>query len=164
MVIEAEVGARKEMSFIQYLKYWIPVLFWMIFIFWMSTGTFSEKNSASTVESVLRFLIPAILPEMVDIMQWALRKLGHVAEYFVLGCLLFRAFRGASKESRIPRWAFSSFLVLVFYAASDELHQSFVPTRTASVYDVGIDILGGIIALVLSALRHHSRSKKIANG
>ena len=162
MVIEAEVGARKEMSFIQYLKYWIPVLFWMIFIFWMSTGTFSEKNSASTVESILRFLIPAILPGMIDVMQWALRKLGHVAEYVVLGYLLFRAFRGASKESRIPRWTFSSFLVLVFYAASDELHQSFVPARTASVYDVGIDILGGIIALVLSALLHLPRSKKIA--
>ena len=163
MVIEAEVGARKEMSFIQYLKYWIPVLFWMIFIFWMSTGTFSEKNSASTVESILRFLIPSILPGMIDVMQWALRKFGHVAEYFVLGYLLFRAFRGGSKESRIPRWAFSSFLVLVFYAASDELHQSFVSTRTASVYDVGIDILGGIIAMALSALLHLHRSEKIAN-
>jgi len=51
----------------------------------------------------------------------------------------------------------------VFYAASDELHQSFVSTRTASLHDVGIDILGGIIALVLSALLHLRRSKKIAN-
>ena len=135
----------------------------MIFIFWMSTGTFSEQNSASTVESILRFLLPAILPEMIDMIQWALRKSGHVAEYFILGFLLFRAFRGGSKELRIPRWAFSSFFVLVFYAASDELHQSYVSTRTASLYDVGIDMLGGIIALGMSALLHLGRSKKIAN-
>jgi VanZ family protein len=152
------------MSFTRYLKYWIPVLLWMIIIFWMSTETFSSQNTASIVEPILRFMMPAVLPQTIDMIHGALRKLGHVAEYFVLGSLLFRAFRGGSKELRILRWAFSSFFVLVFYAASDELHQSFESTRTASLYDVGIDILGGIIALVLSALRHHSRSKKIANG
>lgn len=88
-----------------------------------------------------------------------LRKVGHVANYFVLGFLLFRAFRGGSKELRIPRWALSSFFVLVLYAASDELHQSFVSTRTASLHDVGIDMLGGITALGLSALLHLSHKR-----
>ncbi len=154
-------GAQQKMSFIRYLKYWIPVLLWMIFIFWMSTATFSEKNSASTVGAVLRLLMPSILPEVIDMIQWAVRKLGHVAEYFLLGFLLFRAFRGDSKEFGILRWASYSFFVLVFYAASDEFHQSFVSTRTASACDVGIDLLGGIIALALSALLHLSSSKEL---
>ena len=145
------------MSLIRYVKYWIPVLLWMIFIFWMSTGTFSAQNTMSIVEPILRFLTPSISPEMIDMIHRTLRKLGHVAEYLVLGFLLFRAFRSGSKELRISRSAFSSFLVLVLYAASDELHQSFVSTRTASLYDVGIDVLGGIIALVFSAVLHLSR-------
>ena len=87
------------------------------------------------------------------------RKLGHVTEYFILGILLFRAFHGSSKELRIPRWAFSSFFVLVLYAGSDELHQSFVSTRTASLFDVGMDALGGLLAQGASALRHLSRQR-----
>ncbi|MGE5172851.1 MAG: VanZ family protein [Betaproteobacteria bacterium] len=166
MVIEAKAGARQEMSFIRYLKYWIPVLLWMIFIFWMSTGTFSTQNTVLIVEPILRFLMPSISPEMTDMIHIALRKLGHVSNYFVLGFLLFRAFRGGSKELRIPRWLFSSFFVLVLYAASDELHQSFVSTRTASLHDVGIDMLGGITALGLSVLLHLSRraADHIASG
>ncbi len=152
------------MRFIRYLKYLIPVFLWMIFIFWMSTDTFSSQNTASIVEPILRFLMPAILPQMIDIIHFALRKLGHLAEYFVLGLLLFRAFRGGSEELRVPQLVFSSFLVLVFYAASDELHQSFVFTRTASSYDVGIDILGGVIALVLRASLNLGSRKKIVNG
>lgn len=87
----------------------------------------------------------------------AIRKLGHVTEYFVFGLLLFRAFRDDTKESRTLRWAFFSFIVLTLYAASDELHQSSVSNRTASVYDIGIDVLGGVIALGLSAFLHLRR-------
>ena len=144
------------MSVIRYLKYWIPVLLWMIFIFWMSTGTFSSQNTVLIVEPILRFLKPSISQEMIALIHKALRKLGHVTEYFVLGFLLFCAFRGDSKELRLPRWVVSAIIVLVFYAAGDEFHQSFVSTRTASLYDVGIDVLGGLIALGLSALLHLS--------
>ena len=135
----------------------MPVLFWTIFIFWMSTGIFSSKNTVLIIEPILRFLMPSISSDMIGVIHKALRKSGHVAEYFVFGFLLFCAFRGGSKELRIRRWVFSSFIVLLLYAASDELHQSFVSTRTASPYDVGIDVLGGIIALGLSALLHLSR-------
>ncbi|HYA26562.1 MAG TPA: VanZ family protein [Thermodesulfovibrionales bacterium] len=164
LVMDSEMAARQEMSCMRYFfKYWIPVLLWMIFIFWMSTGTFSAQNTVLIVEPVLRFFMPFISQEMTDMIHTALRKLGHIAEYFVLGILLFRAFHGSSKELRIPRWAFSSFFVLVLYAGSDELHQSFVSTRTASLYDVGIDVLGGIIALGFSALLHLSRQYRQGN-
>ena len=144
----------------RYLKYWVPVFFWMIFIFWMSTGTFSSQNTVLIVEPILRFLNPSISSEMIDMIHKTLRKLGHVTEYFVFGFLLFCAFRGSSKEWRIPRWVFSSFIVLVIYAAGDELHQSFVATRTPSPYDVGIDALGGLIALSLGAMLHLSRQRR----
>ncbi len=145
------------MSLKRYLTYWFPVLVWMFFIFWMSTGTFSAENTVSIIEPILRFLMSSIPPGMIELIHNAIRKMGHVAEYFILGVLLFRAFRGGSEELRIPRWVFFSFVVLALYAASDELHQSFVSTRTASPYDVGFDILGGSIALGLSALLHRSR-------
>jgi VanZ family protein len=39
-------------------------------------------------------------------------------------------------------------LVFIFvYALSDEFHQTFVPSRTASFVDVMIDVLGGICGI-----------------
>ena len=125
----------------------------------MSTGTFSAKNTYLITEPILRFLMPSILPEKVDMIHGIIRKLGHVTEYFILGLLLFRAFRSGSGELRILRWACYSFLVVVLYALSDEFHQSFVATRTASLFDVGIDTLGGILAQGVSVLWHFSRQR-----
>jgi VanZ family protein len=129
----------------------------MSFIFWMSTGTFSAENTSLIIEPILHFLMPSISPERMAMIHGIIRKLGHVTEYFILGVLLFRAFRGGSEELRNLQWAFSSLLVVVLYAASDEFHQSFVLTRTASLFDVGIDTLGGILAQSVSILWHLSR-------
>jgi len=123
----------------------------------MSTGTFSADNTSLIIEPILHFLTPSITPEKVDLIHGAIRKLGHVTEYFILGILLFRAFRCGSKELLSWRWAFYSILVVVLYAASDEFHQSFVSTRTASLFDVGIDTLGGILAQGVSVLWQFSR-------
>jgi VanZ family protein len=143
------------MSFIRIIKYWGPVVLWMGFIFLMSTGTFSSQNTSLIIEPILRFLLPSISPEQVAMIHGVIRKAGHVTEYFILGTLLFRAFRSGSRELRNLRWAFSSFLVVMLYAASDEFHQSFVPERTASLVDVGIDTLGGILAQCVSVLWWH---------
>ena len=131
----------------------------MSFIFWMSTGTFSAENTSLIIVPILRFLMPFLSSEKVNMIHGVVRKLGHVTEYFVLGILLFRAFRSDSRELRIQRWAFASFLVAVLYAASDEFHQSFVSTRTASLFDVGMDALGGLLAQGASALWHLSRQR-----
>lgn len=88
-----------------------------------------------------------------------IRKAGHVIEYFVLGLLLFRTFRGGSISSWNWRWSFFAVIVVVLWAASDEFHQSFVSTRTASAVDVGIDTAGGIFAQFAGALWHRYKKK-----
>ena len=118
----------------------------------MSTGAFSAENTSLIIEPLLHFLVPSITLEKVALIHAVIRKLGHVTEYFILGILLFRAFRYGSKESLSGRWAFYSILVVILYAAGDEFHQSFVSTRTASIFDAGIDTLGGVLAQSVSVL------------
>jgi VanZ family protein len=134
-------------------RFWGPVLIWMVFIFWMSTGTFSAQNTSLIIEPIIRFFVPSISQEKMEVIHIIIRKLGHLSEYFILGILLFRFFRSGSEEPLELRWAFFSFLVLLVYAASDEFHQSFVSGRTASPMDVGIDALGGVVAQAVSILR-----------
>ncbi|MER3409407.1 MAG: hypothetical protein C4305_02700 [Thermoleophilia bacterium] len=69
----------------------------------------------------------------------ALRKLAHAVEYAVLAALLLRAL-----GRKLP-----SFLLALAYAASDELHQAFVPGRQAALHDVAVDALGAALGLYL---------------
>jgi VanZ family protein len=142
------------------VKYWFPVVVWMCFIFWMSTAMFAAQNTSSIIEPILRFLMPSISHKELEHIHFLIRKLAHVTEYFISGLLLFRAFRSGSEERHAWRWALYSFLVLVLIAATDEYHQSFVSERTSSIVDVGIDSIGGVLALVVSTLnRRFARSK-----
>jgi len=142
-----------------FIKYWLPVVFWMVFIFWMSTETFSSENTFSWLEMVLGLLVPKISSQELSLIHAVIRKAGHVTEYFILGLLLFRSFRGGSISAWNWRWSFFAVLVVVLWAVSDELHQSFVLTRTASAVDVGVDTAAGILAQFVGALWHRCRRK-----
>lgn len=110
---------------------WVPVAVWAGLIFYLSG-------------------IPS-LDSGLGIWDTLLRKAAHVIEFGVLTYLLLRAsVRSwpASTKEKLMAWAG---VVALIYAASDEIHQSFVPGRGPSVYDVLIDGVG--IALVLFIYR-----------
>jgi VanZ family protein len=131
----------------------------MGFIFWMSTGTFSSENTRSLFETGLRLLVPGISSDEVDLVHTISRKAAHVFEYFILGLLLFRAFKGASAASWNWRWPLLTVTIVLFWAASDEFHQSLVSTRTASVVDAGIDTAGGVLSQIATAVRYRYQRK-----
>ena len=135
----------------------------MVFIFWMSTETFSSENTFSWLEMILGLLLPKISSQELSLIHAVIRKVGHVIEYFILGLLLFRGFRGDSTSPWNWRRSFLAIMVVVLWAASDELHQSFVFTRTASAVDVGIDTAAGILAQFVGALWHRYRKKQSLN-
>ena len=134
-------------------KYQISAVIWMGVIFCMSTGPFSSAYTSRIIEPMLHFLLPQLSDHQLHLIHGIIRKAGHVTEYFILGVLLFRAFRGNAVERWQPRWAIYTIAVLVFYAATDEYHQSFVASRTASVVDVGIDSIGGLLSVAAVIIR-----------
>jgi VanZ family protein len=80
----------------------------------------------------------------------ALRKAAHLAEYAILGALLARALLGTTRW-----WSWLAWFAGAAYAASDELHQHFVPGRQASVVDLVIDAVGVVVGVL--AVRAASR-------
>ncbi|MFC1501002.1 VanZ family protein [Elusimicrobiota bacterium] len=77
------------------------------------------------------------------------RKLAHMFEFGVLFLLLFKAFSESIKKYSYTNLNILSGIIAVVYAVSDEYHQSFVPERGPSVYDVGIDAVGILIAVMI---------------
>ncbi len=93
----------------------------------------------------------------------AVRKGAHLSEYAVLALLLWRARAKSLTKAPTPwDWPLASqtILLVMLYAASDEFHQRFVPTRQASVADVLIDTCGGILGLTCLFAFHRLRLTK----
>ncbi|MDA8085882.1 MAG: VanZ family protein [Nitrospiraceae bacterium] len=113
-----------------FLKYWVPAIAVMGFIFWMSTDTFSSARTLAVIGPIIEFFSPSVPDGELYEIHAAIRKLAHVTEYFVLGLVLFRAFRaGRSEKWIILRSAILSVLMVALYSFTDELHQSFVKGR-----------------------------------
>ncbi|MGH7772386.1 MAG: VanZ family protein [Candidatus Binatia bacterium] len=66
----------------------------------------------------------------------------HVVEYSVLGLLLSWSLANSGVTRRL---IFYVFLMGLFYGITDELHQYFVPERTASLLDITADGLGSFL-------------------
>jgi len=140
------------------LKYWLPVLAWMIFIFAGSTDLLSAEHTSRFIGPFLRWFAPDISDATVTSVQLFVRKAGHLTEYAILAALLYRALR-----QRIQRAAAGAFVIAAVYAALDEVHQSFVTTRTASPWDIAIDCAGAVAGLVIYGLARNRKSR-VENG
>lgn len=86
----------------------------------------------------------------------------HLAIYALLAALFYWAVSG-SANMRAPgaRWlaALLAFSLAALYGALDELHQAFVPGRTASEVDFGLDAAGALIGAVVAALLSRLRQR-----
>jgi VanZ family protein len=105
---------------------WTPALALMAAIFLLSATPSDEMVSFGVYDLLVK-------------------KGSHMVGYGLLALTFLRAI-GYQRKNHIPL-----VLLLVFlYAASDEFHQSFVPGRNASLVDVGIDLVGAVLALFAS--------------
>ncbi len=133
----------------------------MAVIFTGSGDSHSYEHSSFFVEPFLRWLFPRMTQEHIETIHLCIRKCGHLTEYAVLALLAWRALRRPVKNDPRPwgwREARLALAIVVLYAATDELHQLFVPDRTGLVSDVFIDTAGGGLGLL--ALRVHCIFRK----
>lgn len=112
----------------------LPLLLWASVIFYMSSQDAIGVSDSRTVDIFVH-------------------KLAHIIEYAILYITFYIAF-----AHRIKNAAATGILFTMLYGISDEIHQSYNPTRSPRYYDVLIDTLGGcagyIVILLFKKLRH----------
>lgn len=118
-----------------------PLSIWIVVIFYLSSDSGSMTNTSRFLRPILVFLFPSADETTLLFYHGIVRKLAHFTEYAILGALAVRAFVRLHY-----RYAFS-LLIVVAVAFADEFGQSFRPSRTASIVDVGIDIAGGWVII-----------------
>ena len=116
-------------------------------IFVFSTDSFSSDHTSRFIVPLLKFLSPGLSTVQVEFWHHVIRKAAHITEYCILGILIYRALRTDVTSPAMLRLATVGTIAAV--ALLDEFHQSFVPSRTSSIVDVGYDCIGGMIAILL---------------
>ncbi len=141
-----------------FLRYWLPVLAWMLVIFVASTDLMSAQHTSRFIGPFLRWLIPDISLETIAAVQFAVRKAAHVTEYGILAFLVSRALHAGSGVF-LWRNGVIALGVAAGYAALDEYHQSFVASRTGSPRDVLIDAAGAALGILIYRWAWHRRGR-----
>lgn len=116
------------------LIYWLPPLAWMVAIFVASSLTGATAHRATEATPF-----------------WIGSEAAHATEYGVLALLLYRAVWSSRLTIRWARWP-AVLVLAIAYAATDELHQSFVPGRDPSWQDLAYDSVGAFLGLLLAEL------------
>jgi VanZ family protein len=110
---------------------WLPALAWMALIFVLSSQSGLAVSDDVAVERPLR-------------------GVAHLVSFGILAGLLLVAISGIRRPGLAA--VMLAFAGTALYAVSDEWHQSMVPTRSARVEDLAIDVIGALIGLAIAWL------------
>ncbi|OGD86761.1 hypothetical protein A2Z23_02805 [Candidatus Curtissbacteria bacterium RBG_16_39_7] len=132
---------KVKKSFTNLFYYWLPVFVWAAFIFFLSS-----RPGLKIATGTLDFLT---------------RKPAHILEFFILSLLLVRASTlGLFKRPGTFFVLGLSFLLSLFYAGLDEVHQTFVPLREGKISDILFDSVGSFFAILAGWKLFQNRQNK----
>jgi Predicted integral membrane protein len=153
---------------------WLPAVLCMaaIFLFSSQKSEASSETSGGILNFALKFIQP-LISDLSDIEQFnitetihiIIRKIAHATIYMILAALFSNALyvtalmrktasslRGLFDERKVFLNSLTAFLLTVLYAASDEIHQTFVDGRSGELRDVLIDSSGALVGVFLYLL------------
>jgi VanZ family protein len=140
-----------------FLRYYAPAFAWTALIFLFSTGAFSAEQTGHILRPLLEWIFGKIPDARFDFIHFLVRKAAHLTVYAILSALWFRARRGP-RTGWQAGWALLAMFVSVLIASADEFHQSFVPSRTGTPWDVLLDGFGAFLAQAAIAIRARRKS------
>ncbi|MFZ1938666.1 MAG: VanZ family protein [Terracidiphilus sp.] len=139
---------RRGLKF--WISAWLPVAVGIAIIVTESTQYFGADRTSGP----FRWLFQAILGPVSDahwqVIHHLIRKTGHFLGYGLIGLAWLRAWRMTLPSVRFFTQAALALLGTGLLATWDEWHQSFLPNRTSSPWDVLIDCCGAFVLLSIA--------------
>lgn len=132
------------------------LIFQMCFIFIMSSF---GHNSSDAQSNLFVDFIAQNFPHVrhglennlisLNTLIFLVRKTAHFTEYAILGALFYLNVIQLPKLNRYPKKILLPIFFSFLYACTDEIHQIFVPGRSAQFRDILIDTLGASFGCLL---------------
>lgn len=133
------------------LSAWIPAAICVILIAISSSDTFSSANTGSFFRPLIEAILGPISGHAMKDLLFDIRKASHFWGYGFVSLVFFRAWRMTFRLSRSYsavtaslRAAAVALLSTLVLSSADEFHQSFLPQRSGSPFDVLLDMCGAV--------------------
>jgi VanZ family protein len=156
---------------------WWPVALWLAILRLESTDYASADNTFGLLYRIYISIFGRVDFRLVQLINEILRKSGHFIGYAILSILVFLALKHTHHDRLQPvlkrtwgpffrdTWQFDWALIAVLFslitASLDEIHQTFLPSRTGRWQDVAIDTCGAILMqLLLYAWTTHAMNRR----
>ena len=135
------------------IKFWIgawwPVAVGIAIVAMESTEALGSNHTSGPLRWLFQWIFGLVSDDRWEIIHHYVRKSGHFVGYGVLGLAWLRAWWMTLPHSRFLKDAVLALLGTALIASADEYHQSFLPNRTASPWDVLLDCCGAITLQLL---------------
>ena len=135
---------NKRRSLNYWLSAWLPVALGICAVLTESTEAFSSDNTSAPLRWLFEALFGPVSPAHWDFVHHLIRKSGHFVGYGLIGLAWLRAWWMSLPHSRFIHDAFLGLLGTALVASADEWHQTFLPDRTGSPWDVLLDCCGAL--------------------
>ena len=132
----------------QFFYYWTPPLLWGLAVLAMSGNMGSSANTGHLLRWLLSWLV-ALKPVQVDLINFYMRKTGHLLAYGLMYFLWFRALRQHADYGTGGAFLWALGFCLIF-ASLDEGRQGFYSARGSSIRDVILDMSGASLAALIT--------------
>lgn len=126
-----------------------PLFLWTGVILFLSTSQASMAETSRFIRPLIEFFFPSASPDTFRLVHAFIRKTAHFVEYAVLALFAARALYNSSVNILSRNWVVFSFAIVAMIAIVDESNQSLGTSRTGSIWDVLLDISGGIAAILM---------------
>ena len=148
-----------------YLNAWLPVILGIIVIAFESTEWFGSDHTSRPLRLIFEALFGRVSDAVWEIVHHYIRKSGHFIGYGLIGLAWLRAWWMTLPRLHFLPDAFLALLGTACLATWDEWHQSFLPNRGSSAWDVLLDCCGAITLLLLAyVLLRSFRPQRLARG
>ena len=141
-------------------RVWLPVLLCLAVIARESTNRFSAEYTSGPLRFVFEYIFGHVTPEHWEVVHHILRKTGHFMGYGFTGLAFLRAWlltwlaplrlRGIWMWRRVG--LLLGLLCTMTVACMDEIHQTYIPSRTGLMSDAWLDTTGAAAMMLLMLL------------
>jgi VanZ family protein len=128
-----------------------------------STEAFGSNHTSGPLRLIYQALFGVVSDDRWEIVHHYIRKSGHFTGYGAIGLAWLRAWWMTLPHSRFLPDAILALLGTALVASADEYHQTFLPNRTGSPWDVLLDCWGALtLQLVVYVIMRIARPKRLA--
>jgi VanZ family protein len=145
-------------------KFWISAWWPVAASIAVITTESTQYFGANYTSGPLRWMFQALFGHVSDahwgIIHHVIRKSGHFLGYGVVGLAWLRAWRMTWPAVRPLVQAALALLGTALLASWDEWHQSFLPNRTSSAWDVLLDSTGALVMILIALVAARGLSRR----